>query len=403
MMHIFKKNLKNLKIQAAPWLPLPYWFQTWSFKIFLCLNHRNDTILILMVPKWHQIVTCTTVVTFIQNDLNFCDIFLLFIWSPNKHMLQVTQRPRGNDAVGELWAEGRVFAVGDCNYGCIGNPPDWIMAPVPKVLKICLGLVWKIFCLTCFNLSLSGSETSPRIQTKSKVVRKNGAAKRGDIMWRCPSLVKSKQLTPVATCEPWTTESQRTLALCWKAFADVCSSMLHFTHLYPFTKFDISCLHRVYIMFISFQKISFHHVYIMGDMMFMWCFISFQLSDAFILSIFVHRQVAAQSVSVGVEGHLLALGCWHVCHQPRSSCLGPRGLRKRFFKGKRYKKGGTKRVPSRNFWAFCSIILCHVFSINWFPSWIILGVEKAMLASWRAPIIRKALVTWWTGALASRF
>lgn len=68
----------------------------------------------------------------------------------DSHGCQVTLRP-GNEPVGELWAEGRVFAVGDCNYGslavadsitymvhvgrpgCIGNPPDWIMPPVPKI------------------------------------------------------------------------------------------------------------------------------------------------------------------------------------------------------------------------------------------------------------------------------
>eukprot|EP00435_Cladocopium_sp_Y103_P012485 s3282_g3.t1 len=54
-------------------------------------------------------------------------------WIHFNQKLQVTQRPRGNEPIGELWAEGRVFAVGDCNYGCIGNPPDWIMAPVPKI------------------------------------------------------------------------------------------------------------------------------------------------------------------------------------------------------------------------------------------------------------------------------
>lgn len=54
-------------------------------------------------------------------------------WIHFNQKLQVTERPRGNEPIGELWAEGRVFAVGDCNYGCIGNPPDWIMAPVPKI------------------------------------------------------------------------------------------------------------------------------------------------------------------------------------------------------------------------------------------------------------------------------
>ncbi|CAK9115340.1 unnamed protein product [Durusdinium trenchii] len=54
-------------------------------------------------------------------------------WIHFNQKLQVTLRPSGNEPLGETWAEGRVFAVGDCNYGCIGNPPDWIMPPVPKV------------------------------------------------------------------------------------------------------------------------------------------------------------------------------------------------------------------------------------------------------------------------------
>jgi len=38
------------------------------------------------------------------------------------------------------WANGKIFAVGDCNFGCIGNPPDWKcpdgspgMPPIPKI------------------------------------------------------------------------------------------------------------------------------------------------------------------------------------------------------------------------------------------------------------------------------
>lgn len=43
-----------------------------------------------------------------------------------KHVLryaayQVTLRPRGNEPLGETWAEGRVFAVGDCNYGYLAQ------------------------------------------------------------------------------------------------------------------------------------------------------------------------------------------------------------------------------------------------------------------------------------------
>lgn len=35
--------------------------------------------------------------------------------------------------MGKVWADGTIFAVGDCNYGCIGNPQNWVMPPVPKI------------------------------------------------------------------------------------------------------------------------------------------------------------------------------------------------------------------------------------------------------------------------------
>merc|ERR1712083_425372 len=38
-----------------------------------------------------------------------------------------------NQPEGKLWGKGAVFAVGDCNYGCIGNPPNWVMPPIPKI------------------------------------------------------------------------------------------------------------------------------------------------------------------------------------------------------------------------------------------------------------------------------
>jgi hypothetical protein len=47
----------------------------------------------------------------------------------NKYM-QVTKKP---EAGGGVWADGTFFAVGDCNYGCIGEPGNWEMAPVPKI------------------------------------------------------------------------------------------------------------------------------------------------------------------------------------------------------------------------------------------------------------------------------
>ncbi|CAJ1355135.1 unnamed protein product [Effrenium voratum] len=54
-------------------------------------------------------------------------------WIHFNQKLQVTWRPLEGQEIGETWAEGRAFAVGDCNYGCIGGPPDWIMPPVPKI------------------------------------------------------------------------------------------------------------------------------------------------------------------------------------------------------------------------------------------------------------------------------
>merc|ERR1712157_223874 len=44
----------------------------------------------------------------------------------NKYM-QVTKKD------GTVWGDGSVFAVGDCNYGCLGAPPNWEMPPIPKI------------------------------------------------------------------------------------------------------------------------------------------------------------------------------------------------------------------------------------------------------------------------------
>jgi len=44
----------------------------------------------------------------------------------NKYM-QVTKKD------GTVWCDGTIFAVGDCNYGCLGAPPNWEMPPVPKI------------------------------------------------------------------------------------------------------------------------------------------------------------------------------------------------------------------------------------------------------------------------------
>merc|ERR1719261_1682032 len=39
--------------------------------------------------------------------------------------------------VGDVWADGCVFAVGDCNYGCIEGPQkkptEWPLPPIPKI------------------------------------------------------------------------------------------------------------------------------------------------------------------------------------------------------------------------------------------------------------------------------
>ena len=43
---------------------------------------------------------------------------------------QVTKKP---SLGGGVWADGSIFAVGDCNYGCIGEPGNWEMPPVPKI------------------------------------------------------------------------------------------------------------------------------------------------------------------------------------------------------------------------------------------------------------------------------
>merc|ERR1719517_254675 len=47
----------------------------------------------------------------------------------NKYM-QVTKKPTEG---GEIWGDGSIFAVGDCNYGCIGEPPNFDLPPIPKI------------------------------------------------------------------------------------------------------------------------------------------------------------------------------------------------------------------------------------------------------------------------------
>jgi len=58
-------------------------------------------------------------------------------WIHFNRYMQVTEKPAPNEAEGKVWGEGTCFAVGDCNYGCIGNPgkdgTGWLMAPIPKI------------------------------------------------------------------------------------------------------------------------------------------------------------------------------------------------------------------------------------------------------------------------------
>jgi len=51
-------------------------------------------------------------------------------WIHFNEKLQVTKKPTEG---GAIWADGTIYAVGDCNYGCIGEPGNWVMAPVPKI------------------------------------------------------------------------------------------------------------------------------------------------------------------------------------------------------------------------------------------------------------------------------
>jgi len=49
-------------------------------------------------------------------------------WIYMNKKLQVTTN------TGAIWAkDGAVFAVGDCNYGCVGSPGAWELHPIPKI------------------------------------------------------------------------------------------------------------------------------------------------------------------------------------------------------------------------------------------------------------------------------
>merc|ERR1712187_327702 len=54
-------------------------------------------------------------------------------WIHFNPFMQVTKKPAPGQSVGELYADGSIFAVGDCNYGCIGDPSNWVMPPIPKI------------------------------------------------------------------------------------------------------------------------------------------------------------------------------------------------------------------------------------------------------------------------------
>jgi hypothetical protein len=38
-----------------------------------------------------------------------------------------------DDGLAPVWGDGTAFAIGDCNYGCIGNPKNWVLPPIPKI------------------------------------------------------------------------------------------------------------------------------------------------------------------------------------------------------------------------------------------------------------------------------
>merc|ERR1712070_906635 len=59
-------------------------------------------------------------------------------WIHFNRYMQVTMKPKKDangkeELEGAVWGSGTVFAVGDCNYGCIGSPAEWLMPPVPKI------------------------------------------------------------------------------------------------------------------------------------------------------------------------------------------------------------------------------------------------------------------------------
>merc|ERR1712150_137260 len=54
-------------------------------------------------------------------------------WIHFNQFMQVTKKPAPGKSVGDVYVDGTIFAVGDCNYGCIGDPSNWVMPPIPKI------------------------------------------------------------------------------------------------------------------------------------------------------------------------------------------------------------------------------------------------------------------------------
>lgn len=51
-------------------------------------------------------------------------------WIHFNKYLQVVKKPTEG---GGIWGDGNIFAVGDCNLGCVGDPPNFELPPIPKI------------------------------------------------------------------------------------------------------------------------------------------------------------------------------------------------------------------------------------------------------------------------------
>merc|ERR1711976_585980 len=61
-------------------------------------------------------------------------------WIHMNQYLQASRRPQQGFGLADIlqpYKKGDVFAVGDCNYGCINGttkgPPQWLLPPIPKI------------------------------------------------------------------------------------------------------------------------------------------------------------------------------------------------------------------------------------------------------------------------------